>query len=570
MKKMKFAFLAACAFPLATAVMAGDTMPLPTAIAREVITDNAQTLSSPSLSFRFTHDVDGRTAASTFQMQYTLDSGALWNDVGDASQIKLADGVSGTPLTQGSGPGQFQVVALALSADRKTLFTTLTVNGVLVQQPIITLAGGTGNAPTLRNLKQVVGDVGSCDTSVKTLAVGIKHYLALSNPQALATDSNATPGEHLVIGARIYQTLLMFPTNLLVAITSSTGNASLSANNNFSAFLGNPGSFDANTGQSWSYVSPTLANLGFISLKQNSMGYDLDLAHQYLLNNNGSSGLSATATASSNAGAIETQRFDVVLNASPAPANGSKLFLSSNDNCSNPISGSNVTLGSSTTMPITLSVGTSQLVNALSQRLYVCYDVSGSNNIPSSRFTVASATLVKAANNPGNPLAEQNNSCSGSLYSLANTIKIDVRNYAANGRTDGWLSVLRIINTSENQTADIYGQYILANGNYGRWGKLLTLAPRATAMVSPQDVADKLRNAPTYNGPAENAAPSADGAAARLRITSDTSDSLRVQNYLFNPISQNFIEASGAQGGDLNGNSQTLSQDAQSGLNGGR
>jgi hypothetical protein len=63
--------------------------------------------------------------------------------------------------------------------------------------------------------------------------------------------------------------------------------------------------------------------------------------------------------------------------------------------------------------------------------------------------------------------------------------------------------------------------------------------------------------------------------APRLRITSNSGRSLRVQNYLFDYRDGKFIEASGSQGVDFEGNllrapsndGQYTEQDANSGIN---
>jgi hypothetical protein len=184
----------------------------------------------------------------------------------------------------------------------------------------------------------------------------------------------------------------------------------------------------------------------------------------------------------------------------------------------------------------------------------------------------------KAAAGAG--LNEQNNFCKGNLFALSGSVKIDVRNYASAGRSDKWVSVLRVVNPSETRTVDVFGQYIFPDGTYGRWGKLGTLAPRAAVNWDAQTVDAALTNAPAHvsNSALNNtgALPAA-GTAPRLRITSPNADTLRVQNYLYNPDSKNFIEASSTQGVDFAGNTdrapvgegQYQDQDAHKGLNGG-
>jgi len=90
------------------------------------------------------------------------------------------------------------------------------------------------------------------------------------------------------------------------------------------------------------------------------------------------------------------------------------------------------------------------------------------------------------------------------------------------------------------------------------------------------------------NAPAAGAGKDGDSAAqstvtgARLRITSENSSSLRVQNYMVNPATGAVMEFSSAQGVDFEGtvdrapldtlggnqSGQYISQDAAAGLNG--
>jgi hypothetical protein len=173
------------------------------------------------------------------------------------------------------------------------------------------------------------------------------------------------------------------------------------------------------------------------------------------------------------------------------------------------------------------------------------------------------------------PFPEQNNFCKGPLFALASGVKIDVRNYAT-AATSGWLSVIRVINPSETNTAVVYGQLIHADGKYGNWGQIATLAPRAVANLRSDQINPMLDKVPTTvtpgaPGPVDNGASKA---GDRLRITADGVGSLRVQNYLYNPASQNFIEASSSQAVDFDGTvdrapvneGQYQSQDAQTGL----
>ena len=156
-------------------------------------------------------------------------------------------------------------------------------------------------------------------------------------------------------------------------------------------------------------------------------------------------------------------------------------------------------------------------------------------------------------------------------------MKIDVRNYATPSTGGNWTSVLRLINPSEVNTATVYAQLIHADGSYGNWGKIETLKPRAVSNLTATAINAMLTNVPTTAGAALGTAQptaNANGAGDRLRISAEGVGSLRVQNYLYNPDSKNFIEASSTQGVDFEGTTdrapasegQYQDQDAQTGL----
>ncbi|KAF0811225.1 hypothetical protein IGB42_04311 [Andreprevotia sp. IGB-42] len=487
------------------------------------------------------------------------------------------------------------MTTLALSADKKTVFATLTVHtgaAALIKQPIIAIAssGTSTDNQAVENLKQVVGTIEECDTTVKTQAVSFKHYVALTNPTALATDATATPDEHNRSAATNTATLITFPTNILVKVTKASGNAKLDIAGGNLAFAGTVTANPDASAQYSSYISATQANLGYVSLVQNANGYDSNLLDQYLLADATLPGLSGIATAVQGtgdalgaAGALEVKQVDVKVSASQGFVVGGSVFLSTTFGCAAAIAGTNTPIvAGNAAGPLTLSIPAAGVNAAFGATglnpVHVCYTAPGGVIIPGSSFNVDAATLVKA--DPGVDKNEQNNYCKGPLYPLSGSLKIDVRNYASNARTDGWLSVLRLINNSEVRTIDVYGQYILATGLYGKWGKLATLKPRAVLNVTPDVVASKLTSAPAHATAANNDAsgdPATTGDAPRLRITSENGDTLRVQNYLYNPASQNFIEASSSQGVDFTGTTsrapgsegQYQDQDAQVGLNGG-
>jgi len=209
----------------------------------------------------------------------------------------------------------------------------------------------------------------------------------------------------------------------------------------------------------------------------------------------------------------------------------------------------------------------------------VCYTAPGAVTIPSSTFTGV-ATIVKAA--AGANLNEQNNACKAPLYSLGGGLKIDVRNYASSAETSGYQSVLRFINNSDTAAADVWAQFVHQDGKLGNWAKIADLPVRGTLNMTAAQIDAKLAAGSAATTAVGTAAPvaqagtaTASSTAPRLRITSTTGRTLRVQNYLFNSATGQILEGSGQQGVDFEGTAtrapasegQYQGQDANSGLN---
>lgn len=572
-------------------VQAGQITASSTNVAREVITTNTQTIVSPVISYRFAGDIDATVQAQEFQVQFILEGGALWVGLPSADAFTITPTAGTDAGVPGVGGTDFTITSQGISADGTTLWATFTVpvapagawTDSLLDQPIITLnAAGATTGATINNLYTVVGDIvndyntrGVC-TDNKNLFVNFRHFKLLANPAAIAVETtNGIGDEHTRGGATNRAGIINFPTNIRPAIATSTGNAKVNvsaANLQFTGTLGT------------SFVSTTIANLGTVTLVQNATGYDSNLTNQYLLN--AVPGLSNVGVAAVNNGYVEVEKVDVTVSATNGFVVGGTLWLDTGVGCATAVvSGGTVPtaiVAGNAAGPITLSIGTAQVNGAFGATgtgpVHVCYGVAGIGTpIPLSAFS-AVALVDKA--NAGVNLNEQNNICNGNLYSLGGGVKIDVRNYANSQQTanTGWMSVIRLINNSEVRTIDVWGQMIHADGTYGAWGKLTDLAPLAVLNLTSAAVDALLVNAPAtavgLNGPAVSQDLARGG--SRLRITSNAGSTLRVQNYLYNPASQNFIEASSTQAVDFEGNTdrapvnegQYQSQDAFLGING--
>jgi hypothetical protein len=613
--------LAGLAGAALSAAHAGQIQSSSVAIAREVVTTNTQSILAPTISYRFAGDVDARGQAQTFQVQFTLAAGTWATLPGTPEKaIKVTNGITNTTANQSAvivaGNATYQVSTVALSADKKTLFATITVaqdpvDGLL-QQPIVSInattnliANATVNTTAFRasltNLFDVTGDIvadfvstGACSAN-KTLSVSFAHYTALTAPSVIATVANATADEHNRGGATNTATLVVFPTNITVSLATSTSAAFLTPGGNLT-FTDN-GANPADPLRS--FVSASLANLGSFKLTQNATGYDSDLANQYVLAGVAggayATGLDAIAVAANNVGDVEVKSIDVKVTPSNGVVVGGSLFISApaagfavGAACGAPLASSVTTITTANAAgPINVSVTAAADVNAAfgpagTKNAFLCYQTPGGVTIPSSSFT-ATATLVKAAAGGNN--AEQNNVCNGSFYSLGGGLKIDVRNYASSAETSGYMSVLRFINNSDAAAADVWAQFVHQDGKLGNWAKIADLPVRGVVNMTAPQIDAKLAAGNAATVAAANkgtAAPVAQAATAttsdtapRLRITSTTGRSLRVQNYLFNRATGQILEGSGEQGVDFEGTAtrapasegQYQGQDANSGLN---
>jgi len=218
------------------------------------------------------------------------------------------------------------------------------------------------------------------------------------------------------------------------------------------------------------------------------------------------------------------------------------------------------------------------LAPGTSDKAYVCMRVSGSALIPQSRFQNAVATVYKNHSIGAIGAEQSNSSCPAPLAGLGGGIKIDVRNYSEFPADSPWRTYVRVINNSETQTADVWAQYIRADGNYGRYVKLFDLPPRAARFLSDTEIAALMATqgqVSASRGVAGKDGYASDGVYAngnaRLRISSDAASTLRVQNYLVNASKGLLSEVSGAQGADFmnlesSSTESTDHQDAQTGI----
>lgn len=598
MKKQQLSILAAslvAAFAVNVAY-AGQIQSSSSAIAHETIVNDLQNVSAPPVSYRFAGDVDATLVAQTFQIQLVLASGTFAT-AGNASAITMVDNAG-----NGISYLKYTVSTPTLSADKKTLFAnvtfpqaagstfvtpairfndTVTNTGAIVAPVALPgnpagSNGTAGAAATVAGLYTLVGPVLACVNTVPTLGASVKHFANVTSTAQADDVLNANAAnEHSRTGSTNNGTLFTFPTNLGLVFNAASVNLArvdpASQNTKFKGTAAVSASVTTING----FRSVTLANLGAINAKQDANGTDSGSNSTYAL-----SALTYGANAvTKTTGAVELKEVTVAVTASNGYAVGSTLQLSTTPDALTPLTTPVISPAYVATVGGTITLTSTATAAELAAPLYVFYSVNGTSVIPVSTFN-ALVTLKKAAGTT-TYLNEQDNFCAKPLASLAGGVKIDVRNYATPTTGGGWTSVIRLINPSEINTATVYGQLIHADGTYGNWGSLGTLLPRAASNLTATQINALLTTAPVAAAVGANYAVGAaqpvantNGAGDRLRISADGVGSLRVQNYLYNPDSKNFIEASSTQGVDFDGSTdraplnegQYQDQDAQTGL----
>lgn len=573
---------------------AGQITASSTNVAREVITNDVQTIDSPTISYRFSGDINATAQIQEFQVQFKLGNGAVWASLPSDNAFTITPTAGTDAGLAGVGATDFVVFSKAIDvADPSVLWATIRVpvvpTGVwvdsLLDQPIVTLNAPTATTKaTIKKLYTLVGDLvadyngsGKCSDN-KSLSVDFKHFKLLSNPSAIAaTGSNGIADEHERAGSTNSAGIINFPTNIKVNVTPSTYRAILTpgGNTTFTAAAGAVGN---------SFIDADTVMLGQVALAQNANGYDSNLTNQYALagvvGGGSGAGLDDVTVAGNNIGDVEVNTVSVAIAATQGFVVGGSLYASLSAVCAAGALNA-ATLTPVTALnaagPITVTIPNTSVEAAFGVAgtgpVYLCYDAPGAVTIPSSAFSAVGRVNKAAA---GANLNEQDNICNGNFYSLGGGIKIDVRNYASSKETSGYSSVIRLINNSDARTADVYAQLIHQDGKLGAWGKLTDLAPRAILNMTAAQVEALLTNAPNAGAANGASAAAADvKGAPRLRITSNSGASLRVQNYLFNSATGQILEASGTQAVDFEGTTtrapafegQYQSQDANSGLN---
>lgn len=315
-----------------------------------------------------------------------------------------------------------------------------------------------------------------------------------------------------------------------------------------------------------------------IDLTKVAAGLDLDYTTQYGIATAGTGDFAGTAFATGTAGTtvagvIETTATTGLTIQVKSPlgaagwAAGSSVVLL--DNADAVIAGAVVTAPDANGVAtITLPTASAMAAATVGTGARLYYVVNGTAEIPQSSQFEVTASLNKSA--VGN-FREQNNVCSAPLAGVGGGIKIDVRNYAsfATFGATGPQSVVRLINNSESQKADVFAQLIYADGRYGPWGRLADLAPRAVQNYSNKEIEAALTTAAAAANPfgastvytnSTGATPVASNGGDRLRIVSNSGTTLRVQSFMVMPNGM-ILDTSQAQGVDFENTTNNRSPD---------
>ena len=623
MKLTKVAFAIASVLAItAGSANAGQIDSSSATLAREVIYADSQVVRAPSKSYTFAGVIDARTNEQRLQLQWTLSGGLKWSRAGDVVFAGAGTSTATVPLNvtaqgvinmngknlanadigfaNGALVGALSgatIEAFLTDADATLVFNiTIPANAAnYVKDAVFQLnATDFAGAATPANVGMTnaftVAGATTCARDERFADISFKHFTNHNgNNQVMAGSS--PDSEHLRAGNNSTGRYVNFTENVIFTFASATQSQTDAATLRNTFLRSAAQVADLATAAAAAGVAENRVHrIGTIDLSKIAAGLDLDYTSQY---GNGANAVPfeaadfSTAAATLNTGVIEASQILISVKApagaSALSANSSVVLLNAADA---PILGAVVTAfnaNGEATISLPTAAAMAALATGTGARLY--YVVSGTNEIPQNANFNVTATLDKPATGV---LREQDNVCKADLAGIGGGIKIDVRNYATNAtyKGTGTSTAVRIINNSESQTADIYAQLIYADGTYGPWGQLPTLAPRAVSMLSSEEIEALLTNAPAAANPfgAGTVYKSATGAVVagnkkagvsdRLRIVSNTGTTLRVQSYMV--VGPNVIDTSNAQGVDFENNgsrvpenavdAQPVSQDAINGL----
>ena len=654
MKLSKIAFAVAGTLAIASgAAFAGQIGSSSVTIATEVIYADTQIVRAPSNNYVFAGNVDARTNQQLLQLQYTLSKG-IWGSVAFPTQLTLnsinvtntnttpgtptapqpATGPSATAMlkvqyTDGAGVAQTSfptgsTVNAFVSGDRQTLIFNVTIpaNGSpinLLNTPNFTINAnnGTNENAGVSGLLTVAGIV-ACPAPDASADISFKHFTT-HNGFAVINTTASPDSEHLRPASANVARLLNFTQNHIFTFTgSSTSRQDASSLN------------QRLSGQNFTVVAPSGANTGFLStafafaqpglrhflgkavLSQRSQGVDTNYLNIYgdkatgvglpgdgLFLRAGDFTIGTTATLED--GTVEAATNGGLVITFPAPLPAGANVVAYNPDGSATAAGDFVTTFNAARTQATVTAATANALAGFAapagtfpgytNGIAFFLEFTGTNVIPQLTGITTVATFAKA---PAGANREQSVlSCQGNFAGIGGGIKIDVRNYASKAkfpRVGDYASYVRLINNSESNAADVFAQMIYADGTYGPYGQLPSLAPRAVANYSNAALEALMITTPATSNPfsastvyTQTAGTSVNGTLSggttaalgdRVRFVSNTGTTLRVQSYILLP-NGNLLDTTNAQGVDFENldpnrtplsDGQPISQDAINGL----
>jgi hypothetical protein len=616
MKLSKVAFAVAGLAIASGSAFAGQIDSSSATLAREVIVTNVQTIRAPSKSYQFGGNVSAATNEQRLQLQWTLTNGLKWSSGGDVllSTTPVVLPATQTLLQMAATQGGLaalpagSVVSVFTADSAATLVFNVTIPQAAANffnEPKVTINANdflpaNPNNVGITNVLSVAGTV-ACVGPDTSSNIGFKHFtnhfgngtvIGVNPPatQALFPDS-----EHFRVGSTNDGRILNFTENLTYAFTPALATSRTDAAALNQAFT--VGSGPANFAGTPAPVLALSANvlrhyIGKVNLVLRSNGLDLNYSNTYG-NADNAAGFAAADfedgddIGSLATGVIELKDLNYELTIPATWPAGTVVTAYNALGVAVAVTPASVAAQT----VYSLSAITAAAAADLSGATYLVAQFPGTALIPQTGNISVKVSLRKDTVAGAPDRREQDNVCTGPLTGIGGGIKIDIRNYASFAKfPTGPKSVVRLINNSETQTADVFAQMIYADGSYGAWGLVTSLAPRASANFENKDLEAKMINAPAASNPfgaravgyvANSAGAAVNGTAQpgvgdRVRFVSNTGSTLRVQSFMI--LGSTILDTSQAQGVDFENlgdrtpdspsarDAQPISQDAINGL----
>lgn len=545
--KLLSALIATAFAGVATTASAGVIQASYKNFASEVFGNDTLSLVAPTINYGLALPLSGTAAnPNTFTAAWTLVNGGEWT---------IAPATTAVRLTDPSNAFGQDAASVTLSADKKTISAVFLLNTGAAYPVGSQIILGQGSPATITKIGTLLGapaQANTCNDDTASADVAIK----MTNAAGVEFDTNF-PGASNTTPIALAKVAISVKPQSSQAYSAAT--PALNELSKVDVLQPSLGKFFTNPADITN--SNVIVNLGAINItdKSSSGLFDLGGGYPYSVKNQGAGpplgaqGVNFGTNPNTVVGVIEAQSLKVDVSGNfLTSANGGAFYTSLASNCIAPVTTGTIAAdGKSATVTTTPLTGLANAAGATP--MFLCYSTTGTKTILTGQFQVTGGSLSKFANTAevANPV------CAGPVLNLgSNGVKVDVRNYIPQVATNasGWFSVVRVINTDEQQNVSPVITALLASGVLGSStsldpivstnGKSGPFAPREVRYYTTSALDAALNAAATPANPSYGAADV--GGNARLRITAPSS-SLRVQNYIYNPATGNFVEASAAQ-----------------------